>query len=318
MYSSIVILVAVMAVSLWCVAMTVQLLLRIVRGRNHRLFFSGVRSRLCDNFGRDGISLLCRDTGDEERLRNLLAVEYPTYEVVVVADSLRSPESLQRIIATYRMIAVDGRMSGDRDAPRVRRMYRSASRCYRRLLLLDVVTCASRSDLDVALDVATYDYLLPLWGDEYLAVGAIERLVAEVCTAAGAKRSVITTCVGAPLKLIPRCATNQTEAISSIEVEGREHVLYEPLAWRRGASSLAGRVVVLILWVAVMLCMVAVAVGVAPLAMGVIALSVMLILASACLSTAIIASKDDTAVGYGDTLYLFCKNLLPSIWQIRK
>ena len=319
MLTSTIISVLISILSAWIVFATSRLMVRIVHdGDKHRLY-AAVRSRLCDGFGRNGISLLCRDTADDGRLRNLLAVEYPAYEVIVVADSMRQPVSLQRAISHYRMVAVDGRIAGDRQTPRVRKMYRSASRSYRRLILLDVATRTEPSDLDAALDVATYDYILPLWNNEQLINGTVERLIAEVSTAPDAKSSVIESCIGASIKLVPREIVNQTESIASVKYTKHGHiVLHEPLAKREGYTSLASRVAVVAAIATTLLCAAAAMANIAPLAMAIAALSSLFVLASTHLATTVISRKHGTSVGYGDTLYLFCKNLLPRIWQIKK
>lgn len=319
MYSSTLILAIVVAVSLWVIVATSRLLAAIANGASQHRFFAHSHRRLCNDSGRCGVSLLCHNTNDDERLRNLLEVEYPAYEVIVVSDSLRNPDSLKRIISNYHMVAVDGGTSNQRQLPQIRRLYRSTSRCYRRLLLLDAVTTDGRSDLDIACHVATYDYLLALRGNEYLRSGAIERLVSEIYTAPHSDIQIITTRVGAPLTLISGHIANASasaDAVLSTEYNIRH--LYEPLAYIPNEGNHPGRIHIALMVFAITTSAIMAVSGVEPLSMGVIALSLLLIATMAYTATVLTMRNGEMSVRYGDILSLFCKNLLPGIWKIRK
>ncbi len=319
MYTSIVITAVVVTVSLWIVVSTTRLWATMAKDAARHRFFAHSRVLTCDASGRGGVSLLCRDTNDDERLRNLTAVEYTAYEVIVVSDSLRHPDSLKRIISNYHMVAVDGGISDHRHLPRVRRMYRSVSRCYRRLLLLDVATTDEHTDLDVAANVATYDYLLPLWSNEHLRHGAIERLVAEIYATDNRNISVISTRMGAPLTLISGSIANRADSLAaSVSNIRNTHSIYSPLAYNPDRRSIAGHISIALV-VAIIVSSAATALsGLATMAMSVIALSLLFVVVMAYAATTLTMYDREYYVGYGDTLSLFCKNLLPQIWKIRK
>ena len=306
-------------VALYAVARGLQLLFRIDQGASKREFLSSLRSFASERVGRRGVSLLCRDCGDEGRLRALLSVEYPDYEVVITADSLRNAESLQRIISRYRMVAVDrGELSEEWSS--VRRLYRSTHRCYRRLILLDVSSVGRDEDFEAACEIATYDLLLPLWGDEVLLPGAVERLVAEV--ALGRKRSnrPVTTLLGAAITLYPRAAL--CEKIGSGGAERghrpRSILLYEPLAvggaswrWKRWLLfSLVGLVAVACVSALISRFLAIFAVAL------LVAVGALMLLAF--VAHRLVMREEKGAVGYGEILYRFFENLLPWIWKIRK
>lgn len=319
MHISTIIQLILAVILLWVTVATARLLRLFVRGGHSRRFFAWPRGVSCHGFGHRGISLLCRDTGDVDRLHNLLAVEYPDYEVIVVADSLRNSDSLQRIVAQYRMVAVDGRVSGREREPHLRRMFRSTSRCYRRLLLLDVATTEQRADLDVAFDAATYDYLLPLWSDERLQRGAIERLAAEVCTALPEGWGIISTCAGRPLRLISRRVAAEAGGVAAVlEGQCRPHYIYEPLLAEGPRPALRWRIVTVAVGVLIMVSVGAAAVGVAPIEMSMVALMLLSIVVAAYAAMVATSPKRYSAVVYVESLSLFCKNLLPRIWQIQK
>ncbi len=303
------------------------MLARTRRGVEEHNFFSRLRTPICDGAEQRGISTLCRDTDDDERLESLLAVEYPAYEVIVVGDSLRSPDSLQRLIAHYRMIAVDGRMSNDRHLPHVRKMYRSTCRCYRRLLLLDVSTTGQRSDLDAAFDVATYDYILPLWNAERLLPRSIERLTAEIHTSSKGSRSSLTSWFGSGITLYPRESFSEIDGIASINIRDRRRhrILYEPLAVGDTSHANRGVVIAIAGGIATIVCTALSLAGIASITTAIAAITLLGIATTAysayILTTsyqAVNPACGNPAVGYGETLYLFCKNLLPQIWQNRK
>ena len=305
--------------SLWIVARTLGLLVRIVGGDRRARLFESMQGRAWSGGGRNGISLLCRDCGEVQPLGALLAVEYADYEVVVVADSLRNNDSLQRIIRRYNMVAVDGRISGEENSPRVRRMYRSASRRYRRLILLDVATTGERSDFEAAFEVATYDFLLPLWGDERLCKGAVERLFAEISSIPNPESSLLVAGLNEKIVLIPAEKATECGGVSCVALKGAKcRKLYEQMVDITHRRNRMGVAAVVILWVLLVVCAAMVVMGVEPYSVSVVILSLLFVAVAAYASAGVVARSGDAGVGYGDTLYLFCENLLPHIWQIRK
>lgn len=310
----------VVLLSLWAVVASLSLLVRVVREGYRCRFFAVMQGYPCDGCARRGVSLLCRDVGGVERLRNLLAVEYPDYEVVVVADSQRNPTSLQRIVAEYRMVVVDARPMERGQMLCVRRMYRSANRCYRRLLLLDVATTGERADLDAAFEVASYDYLLPLWGEERLLSGAVERLMVEVDAQPASDETIIATCVGAPLRLVARSVVGGTEGFAAaVDRLCESHILYEPLAFDPMRRVCKERVAVAGLAVLIVgVSIAAVMAEESALVLGIVALTLLLIMAASYAAKVVIAQYGRGAVEYVAVLSLFYKNIFPHIWKIGK
>lgn len=320
MYSSIIISTLILLISVGILIRLFRTLFLIREGNHRHSLFASAHNSIDNGVSRIGISLLCRDTGRAERLRNLLSVEYPDYEVIVVADSLRQPDSLRQLITSYRMIAVDGRMSGDRHTPRVRRMYRSASRCYRRLLLLDVATTGDKSDLDAAFDVATYDYILPLWGDEKVVPGGIERLIIELSTTSHEPPQAISSDVGASVTLYPRTLLDEVNGVAGSDATNRlaHRMLFEPIAVSGNSHARIGQIISALLIVAATISILLAMLGIATEPLLLVALSLLSIIVFAYVAHTILTHRREIPVGYGDTLYLFCKNLLPRVWQIRK
>ena len=304
------------AISVWIVTASVRLLFRIKRSSAKRDFFIKTQAHPRDGIGRKGISLLCHDTGDTARLRTLLAVEYPDYEVIVVADTLRNPQSMQRIISDYRMVAVDIQTPSTQSHPTTRKMYRSTLRCFRRLLLLDISTASDADKIRAAFDMATYDYILPLWGEEQLLPGAIERLISELSLCSTEDIRPISTLVGTRLTLYPRSAYLDGRRRRP---DPRRHlILYESLA-AGGASRRVARWLTLTLFgCAIGIGITGLILGVLPSIAGLTTLSFLAIVTTAYAAQALLIRSGNKGVGYSETLSLFCENLLPQIWQIRK
>ncbi len=140
---------------------------------------AGVRSDAPDQLG---ISLLVVDGVDLRQLSRLLAVEYARYEVVVAADMAQVGDRFTELVATYRLIRVEYRPTGDLPVAGVRGLYRSRKRRFRRLVLLDLVG-ARIERLNGAADVAAYDYLLPVNRRAVLVQGVVERLIVLIGSA---------------------------------------------------------------------------------------------------------------------------------------
>ena len=319
MYATTLAPILVMLLSLYVVVATTVLFVRIVRGGDRNRLFESSRGKAWSGGGRIGISLLCRDCGEEERLGSLLSVEYADYEVVVVADSQREPESLQSAIRRYQMVAVDGRISGEGNAPRVRRMYRSAKRSYRRLILLDVATTGRRSDLDVAYEVATYDFLLPLWGDELLASGAVERIVAELSAMDSPEDRVVVVGVEREIAIIPAKIADSCRGVSGVRagLRGRYRI-YEPLVVNRSRNDRIGKVLMSVLVIIIVACVALAVFDYEVVLASVVAFTLLFVAVAAYVSSTAMRNSEKEAVGYGETLSLFCENLLPRIWKLRK
>ena len=301
------------AISAWVVIASMHLLLRIKRGSVKRDFFIKTQTHPREGIGRKGISLLCHDTGNTARLRTLLAVEYPDYEVIVIADSLHNPQSLQRIITDYRMVAVDTHTTTTPSHTSTRKMYRSTLRCFRRLLLLDITTTSDSDKFRTAFDVATYDYILPLWSDEQLLPGAIERLITELSLCRSEALRPISTLVGARLTLYPR-----SSYLDRQKRKPDHAILYESLAIG-GNSRKAMRWLILALFgCAIGIALSAVILGFSPAIAGIATLTLLAIATTAYAAHSLLIRSENKGVGYSETLSLFCENLLPRIWKIQK
>lgn len=174
----------------------------LVRGENRRRMFAEAYGAVCDCAGRVGISAICTDA-DAGHIADLLRVEYERYEVIATLDSVRNPELLSELVERYCLVRVDYHPAGESAASEVRRLYRSRRRHFRRLVVADVVSVTPEADADAALYVAAYDYVMPVGRNTELRPEAVERMVAEMCSALQLPHEVYASS-GAELSLFMR------------------------------------------------------------------------------------------------------------------
>lgn len=207
---------------------------RVVQARNRRRLWRSMPGTLCDSLDGAGISLLVGGISEAAQVAALLEVEYARYEVVAALDAQRSPALFRELVARYRMIAVNYRPCGELPAAAVRTLYRSRTRCYRRLVLLDAAAGTPESDFDAAAGAASYDYLLPLDGRLRLKPRAVERLAAELGDAPRREIEALRTCAGARLLVVARDRVAASGGFSRLKWRGiarhRRRDLYEALA----------------------------------------------------------------------------------------
>lgn len=133
----------------------------------------------CEDISFIGCSAICCGEYDLLRLQRLLAVEYDRYELIVVVDSHSNAALVEQIISYFRLVRVNPVANIAGGEP-IRALYRSRPHHFYRLVLVDVRSVGVYDDLNVALSVASYDYLLPLRSDVVLDRHAIEALMITV------------------------------------------------------------------------------------------------------------------------------------------
>ena len=127
-----------------------------------------------------GLTVVCSGVRSVAQIDNLLSVEYARYEVIVVVDALNDGAAFERIVRRYRMMRV-GEVEGV-DFPHLRTgvVWRSRTRCNRRLVLLDRPRSCAANDLTAATELARYEWVMPLRGGARLLPDAVMRLVALI------------------------------------------------------------------------------------------------------------------------------------------
>ncbi|MCM1151458.1 MAG: hypothetical protein NC322_05405 [Alistipes senegalensis] len=230
-----------MAVVVWifagaAIAGACLYVLPLVRARNRRSLTSCMYGMAGDASAVVGFSLLCSGVRRSGQIENLLSSEYARCEVIVVADAWHRPVFFESLVARYKLIRVEYLPADEFPVHRVRSMWRSRKRCFRRLVLLDCSGESPEGDFDAAASVATYDWLIPVRNGRYLLPGALERLAVEVGQSAPGSVGVIRSRIGEPFVLFSR------EAVVAAGGFGRHperriprrarRRLWEPFFWR--------------------------------------------------------------------------------------
>lgn len=319
MPTDILIIAPAIALSAYITIATLSLLSKIHKEISRQQLFARIRPSSGEGTG-EGITLVCRLDGNEERLRNLLTVEHPDYEVIAIADSLHDSESLQRTIERYRMAAVDSASSSSQHPTSIRHIYRSTHRCYRRLLLLDITVTSNSDPTEAALFIATYDHILPLPDGKTLRPKAIERLTTELSLHPKGSLLTISSALGTKIRLYPR--SHWTRCDSSSRVVGgarrKELRLIEKLTNEEQRSPLTNYLIILIFSSIIVGSAALLTSGFAPSAMGIVAVTTVGIAAIAAVARSLLIEGKGYSVSYGEILSLFCVNLVRPIWKIQK
>lgn len=154
---------------------------RLLRGYRRRRMFEPLFGSLCDGVGQTGISVVSVGTGSAGTVASLLRSEYERYEAVVMVDSVRDRVLLRSLVDRYSLVAVDYQRPAEfAHSLCVRTLYRSRCRRFRRLTVVDAASFSERTDIEVAADIAMYEYVVPIDGTTVLLPFAVERMVAEI------------------------------------------------------------------------------------------------------------------------------------------
>ena len=156
----------------------------------------GLRS---DAVGDWGLSILLAQGADEGQVAALLTADYERCEVVVAMDGAREAPLLQLLQARYRLIRVDCRAIGELPAAPITALYRSRSRLFRRLVVVDVRSGNRAERLHAAAEMAAYELLMPLSRGCCLREGAVAWLVAEADRAVKHPAEVWVLCAARPV-----------------------------------------------------------------------------------------------------------------------
>lgn len=237
----------------------------VLRGSRKRMLLSYAQGVESEMSGGIGISVLCTGVHGANQIEQLLTIEFVRYEVVVVLDSIRYPDQFADIASRYHMIQVDYTPSGDFPVKGVRAVYRSRRRSFRRLLLIDRRSGVAGegadavNDFDVAADVASYEYVLPVREGQYLLLDSVRRLVAELGEVPEGSIDSIRACLGEPVVLVSRGAAafarSHGRRSTTGARAGHRRLLWEPIVvshtlpgmgrwWRVAAGILLTAIIV--------------------------------------------------------------------------
>ena len=116
----------------------------------------------CESIGFIGFSIICDNIRDIAHISQLLGSAYNRYEVILTINSAQHPQAVEAIIKHYRMVSVNHSPYREITTPRINNLYRSTSRVFRRLVMVDCSTTDYCEALNTALSFTAYDYIIPL------------------------------------------------------------------------------------------------------------------------------------------------------------
>lgn len=153
---------------------------RTIQALRRRELLSDDIAGCCESLGYIGCSAICSAGADLSHIERLLDVEYDRYEVIVVLDSDLERALFCDIVSRYRLIRVNCPTSDELPSATMRSLYRSRQRSFRRLILIDRCHSTLYDDLDAALSVASYQYVIPIGRNSTLCQHAIESIAIKL------------------------------------------------------------------------------------------------------------------------------------------
>ncbi len=230
-------------------------LVLVARACNKRRLLTETHGLICDMSGGAGISILCGEVRSIAWIERMLSDEYSYYEVIVVLDACEKPVWFEELQQRYHLFRGGAIPISEVPTSGIRALYRSRNRCYRRLVLVDAPQCGVAMAWNAALTVASYDYLLPLFGREMLLSGSLLRLAMEAGEMGREKKRLVRSRVGVPIILVSRDAVVEvggfeTHWIRRIPRHCRI-TLWEPMTCSSGEKPTRSAVLILITLTAV-------------------------------------------------------------------
>lgn len=123
-----------------------------------------------------GYSVLCTNIEDISLIEKLLTSEFYRYEVIISINSANQRELFHAIIKHYKLVEVNNSFPQEISSSPIIALYRSRLRGYRRLIVADIATTNQYDALNAALNISSYDYIIPIIEAIYLRPNAISAI----------------------------------------------------------------------------------------------------------------------------------------------
>ena len=131
----------------------------------------------CDSpIGFFGCSVLCPTIKNIRQIEMLLSCDYPRYEIIITLNPEREKELFLAVIKNYKLVKVNSTCPQEIDSPEITSLYRSRLRGYRRLIVITSDASNNYKALNTALNIASYDYIIPVSSNHYFHPHAITSL----------------------------------------------------------------------------------------------------------------------------------------------
>lgn len=111
-----------------------------------------------------------------DNIRTLLSLYYNNYEVIVVNDG-SSDDSLEKIIETYEMEKVNYYFDYRLPCKRIRGVYKSKNRSFKKLTVIDKVNGGKADSLNAGLNVSKNDLVVSIDADSIMEPDALLKMV---------------------------------------------------------------------------------------------------------------------------------------------
>ena len=138
----------------------------------------------CDSpIGFFGCSVLCPTIKNIRQIEMLLSCDYPRYEVIITLNPEREKELFLAVVKNYKLVKVNSTCPQEIDSPEITSLYRSRLRGYRRLIVITSDASNNYEALNTALNIASYDYIIPTSSNRYFHPHAITSLAIDLSQA---------------------------------------------------------------------------------------------------------------------------------------
>lgn len=123
-----------------------------------------------------GYSVLCTNIEEISLIEQLLTSNFYRYEVIISINSANQRELFHDIIKRYKLVEVNNSFPQEIQSSPIIALYRSRLRGYRRLIVADIATTNQYDALNTALNISSYDYIIPILEAMYLRPNAISAI----------------------------------------------------------------------------------------------------------------------------------------------
>ena len=130
-----------------------------------------------------GCSALCVTIDDLKQIELLLTCDYYKYEVILSLNSTYQKELLHSIIEHYKLIKVNSTAPQEVTSPPILSLYRSRQRGFRRLIVVDSMASDEYEALNIALNISSYEYVIPIPYSTYPRPNAISLIATTISQA---------------------------------------------------------------------------------------------------------------------------------------
>ncbi len=204
-----IVLLSALAIAIALLAVGLRLSLRRWHSERSRMLALSTTTE-SDAIGCIGVSILCPHPSSARLVEALLDARYPAVEVVAAFDAESDADLLIELRTTYLLVAVNP-PPAQADAPAPRALYRSRSRSFRRLVVVDVPTADRALLLDSATRAASFDALVAILGNSHLHPSAAGRIAIEIARSASTLHFEPFTSVEEEALVVPRHIIDHSE-----------------------------------------------------------------------------------------------------------